>query len=110
MRIDQSFHFRTYMESGERAQLFATFATIHAVLAGGIFANIRPKKAFIRTSLVGTALLLSIAWVVLLTESWAAYPSTDYVAADLIKELSRRSAEVSFLLAGVLAYFSTKAA
>jgi hypothetical protein len=106
-------HFRNVMESGQRDQLFAILAKIHSVpigvLAGGIFAEISPKKKSASAGIVWTALSLSIAWVILLAESWVSYPSSDFVAANLIDELTRRSSEVSFLIAAVLAYFSAKA-
>ena len=100
------------MDGSQNEQIFTLLATMHSVpigiLAGGIFADINPRKKSIPAGVAWTALLLSVLWVALVCECWVGYPSS-IKAPELIDELGRRSSEVSFLIAGALAYFSTKA-
>ena len=76
---------------------------------GEYLAEINRHKKSIPAGVAWTALLLSIVWVLMVAESWVPYPSSDFHAKNLIDELKvGRSSQVSFLVAGVLAYSGQK--
>ncbi len=87
-----------------------TFRTHRCIGWGSVSRRLIRHKKSIPAGVAWTALLLSIVWVLMVAESWVPYPSSDFHAKNLIDESKvGRSSQVSFLVAGVLAYFSTKA-
>ena len=102
---------RHVLESVQRQEVFATLTKIHSmpigILVGGLFAQARARSVTPR--ITWAALILSGIWALLIAEPWVSFPSSDFLANNLIDELNARSSDMSFLLAGILGYFTAKA-
>jgi hypothetical protein len=93
--------------------LASDFLRVHsipiAVLLGGMFTHDR-KRDSIPGVLSGVAIVLSISWAVCITTVWTGYgtrPDVNAVGEHSVDQyLLKLSGDVSFLIAGLLAYIA----
>jgi hypothetical protein len=102
-------HFYPMMRPPDRNDLSSELLKIHsvpiAILLGGMFAHIT-RRGRVRPLLAGAAIGLSILWAGFVTTSWIGFPEPiSATGADSVYAyLVQRSGDVSFLIAGMLAY------
>jgi hypothetical protein len=99
-------HAAGYTPSAVSDSIRAEIASVHgvfiAILVGGIFVK-RGNDTRVRALVAGLSITLSILWAAYISLSWTDYPKL--ISADvLLTQMGARSKEISFLVAGMLAY------
>jgi hypothetical protein len=108
MNIILLLHFYDSMHEAERGSVMEAILKVHALpitaLLAGIFASSGTGKRS-SVAIVATAVGVSVAWVILISCSWWGFPDSIQAPGVSSRYLSY-SADVSFLLVGMLAYMT----
>jgi hypothetical protein len=101
-------HFYGSMVETDRGLVLESMVKVHALpitaLLAGIFASSHAGKR-VSLAIVATAATVSVAWAILVSSSWWGFPDS-IQAPEVSSRYLSYSADVSFLLVGMLAYMT----